>query len=471
MKAIVSFALFLGATVPAAAETIFNVTLNINYYADSTADRVAPAIRRHVALMERYGLEADYSFTWLAARMVADRDPGLFASLEAAGMGIGHHGANRPPKPTPVDRINGLSWDAAVSTLRDYESHDVDPATGALLPGVGGLKGLTELYGLTPLSTGRFVKAPILFVATESPSVRMMVGLQSNVGAPTAEAWYMGALNRPEHADLTLEPDLYDPRDGTNGQAAAGRLATALDAAGEGLRFGALLIHDSELVGGSIGDMKASGASESRTEGYWSAYETVVAFLASRRDVRVATMREIYEAAHPDLAPTLSAAEVQTLAETIRSASGLPLGLAVEGKGVSLAEALVALETTVAALGSGSAMPTSVATSSVLGPRAEAASSGSLTLSRPDLVRVASAAAGRDGSFVRSTVSVGARTVNAAEYLMALATLVASGMPSEVRVEGRSLFPEGTTSVKDTVTRLQFWSYKPARFRREALVS
>ena len=94
---------------------------------------------------------------------------------------------------------------------------------------------------------------------------------------------------------------------------------------------------------------------------------------------------------------------------------------------------------------------------------------GTLALARPDLVRAAQSSAGREGGFVRSMVSVGSRSLNAAEYLAALARLVASAYPSEVRVEGRSLSPDATGAVKDALTRLQFWTYEPARFDTERL--
>ncbi|HLA76169.1 MAG TPA: hypothetical protein VJU18_01190 [Vicinamibacteria bacterium] len=462
-----ALALGLLLAASASADTVFTITLNVNYYQDATADRVAPAIRRHLILMRKHGFRADYTFTWLAARMVAERDPGLFAELEAAGMGIGHHGANRPPHPNPIELVQGKSWDAAVAAVREYESHDVDPATGALLPSLGGLLGLRTLYGLTPLATGRFVRAPVLLVAEEH-GARMMVGLASNVGASSAEAWFMGALNRPEHADLTVEPDAYDPKDGTQGAAAVAALASALATRSDGLHFGALLVHDSEFVGGSIQNMRASGVPDSRNEAYWRAYETIVAYLAARPEVRVRTQRQIFDAAIPEGA--ITAQELALAASNLAAASTLPLFVETGDRRLSLARALIALEETVAAAGSGAAAPATAGAVSVLGPRAEApASLGTLSLSRPDLVRAAASSAGRDGSFIRSTVTVGGRTLNAAEYLTALARLVASGYPSEVRVEGLSLFPDGTGAVQDALTRLQFWTYEPARFAVERL--
>ncbi len=452
----------------AQATAVFNVTLNLNYYQDATADRVPSAIRRHVALMQKHGLHADYTFTWLAARMVAERDPGLFAFLEANGMGIGHHGANRPPHPNPIELTQGKSWDAAVAAVREYESHDVDPSTGSLLPGVGGLLGIRTYYGWTPLATGRFVHAPVLLVAQEH-GARMMVGLASNVGAPSAEAWYMGALNRPESEGLTVEPDAYDPRDGTNGAAAVTRLAQSLDALGEGVHYGALLVHDSEFVGGSIENMRSSGASDSRGEAYWRAYETLVASLASRPDVVVRTQNEILEAAV--LVSPLTADETREVAQVLAAAESLPLFVQISTRRISLSRALMALEEAVAALGSGSAPPPAMGASPPLGPRADASPfTGSISLARPDVVRAAQSGAGRDGGFVRSRVTVGSRSMNCAEYLVALARTMSQGFPAEVRVEGRSLFPQQTEAVKDTLTRLQFWTYEPAALDARQLV-
>ncbi len=111
-----------GHTLPQNQRTLdkiyFQVALNINYSRDPAEQhKIAQTIRKHLDLMSKYGIKANYYFTGLAAEMIQKIDPTpielLTAKNDAGRLTLGHHGANRPPRPMPVDRVKGQNWEEA----------------------------------------------------------------------------------------------------------------------------------------------------------------------------------------------------------------------------------------------------------------------------------------------------------------------------------------------------------------------
>src|SRR3990172_4707109 len=133
------------------------VSFNGNYFATpGDVDTNVVNIKRHIALMERYGWKADYFFTWLAAKQLNLTDPNIFSFMRSKGLRLHHHGANRPPDPNPIARVAGKSWDEALRVIRDYETHDIDPKTGQLLMNIpGGREELIKMFQDSMLSDGR----------------------------------------------------------------------------------------------------------------------------------------------------------------------------------------------------------------------------------------------------------------------------------------------------------------------------
>jgi len=153
-------------------------------------------LRKHIKLMQKYGIKADYFFTGLAAEHLKERAPDIIDLL--ADMSINHHGANRPPNPQPYQRIKGKNWEEDTKEIMNYETHKIDPKTGELdFSKVGGLKAMRRMFSRPVLSTGRFMEASILYVCKKL-GCKMCAGLAENTGGSTNNAWFMGILNRPD---------------------------------------------------------------------------------------------------------------------------------------------------------------------------------------------------------------------------------------------------------------------------------
>jgi len=144
----------------------------------------------------------------------------MMDELKQSGRDWHHHGSNRPPKPTPIDRVRGLAWPEAIKAVEEYEQYEIilpRPRPG-VRPGqrpetrpearldrsrAGGLKKMRVYFGRPPFATGRFVKAAILEVCKQY-GVKMGVGGQDWYKLPSAWSWHMGTLNRPD--DVFVHP-------------------------------------------------------------------------------------------------------------------------------------------------------------------------------------------------------------------------------------------------------------------------
>ena len=169
-------------------------------------EQCAATIMRTLRVWERHEVLGNVYFTGLAAQALAETYPEVIRAVKEHGVAVGHHGANRPPHPTPMERVRDLPWEEAVAAALAYESHKLDPLSGEVDPSqLGGYQAMAEIFGQPPISTGRFFHAPILYAVREL-GARMCVGLRENIGAPTNKAWYMGMLNRPD-SEVFLHPN------------------------------------------------------------------------------------------------------------------------------------------------------------------------------------------------------------------------------------------------------------------------
>ncbi len=449
-------------------------SVNVNYFPNPALAREnCQVLRRHVALMRQLGIRADYFFTWLAAKQIHQLDPDFFSLLKREGMGIHHHGANRPPRPMPIQRCRGENWEEDVKAIMEYETHDLDPVTGRLLPSVGGLKGMREVLGLQPFSTGRFFKAPILYVA-KTFGIKMGVGLEDNVGAPDGRAWFMGILNRPETRPLTLVPrDIMRWAMG-RGPDPRVRLERAVD---EALREGkfamlAVLVHDSDFIG--KGRRPRPPWIRAR---FWAAYEAIVKWAVSNPKLKVVTLREVYQMAVDDRERELSRDAVVKTARLL-AAEGLsapPLFVNLGGDYLSLCDAFQAVCRSLAHYARKGTLPKAVKTRDLLGPTyyAEGISSP-IEVDASELVKASADLEEKISDRIPAEVKVGRLTLNAAEYLhfasrvlVALAEGKRLDEISPLRLHSVNLLPEEVEANPKAcpLTKLQFWTYKPARWK------
>lgn len=445
----------------------FHVALNINYWANEQELKTnVETIKRHIALIQRYKIKADYYFTWLAAKQLMAVAPEIFTQLQEAGMGIHHHGANRDPRPQPVQRAKGQNWEEDVKAIREYEIHDIDPKTGQLLPGVGGLKGLLELYKLPIFSTGRWVKAPILYV-TKDFGLKMGVGLTENVGAPRPDAWYLGMLNRPEGPNLTPGDELVPWALTGRGDPIAQLEKEIAQIPPDQFPVVGLLIHDTDFV------------NHAPREKIWGAYEKVIQWALNK--LKPATAREFYAMARPDIERNFTKEQIGQAAEQIvqfsESFGAPPLYIDLNGDCLNLADAFQTLTSALVSYAQTKTFPTTVRVRDILGPTEEFRSDLPVrqaatllpTVTIEQTLSVAKALGITDR--VPAQISIASKAINPAEWLYLAAKVYLKLQRGETNGD-LSLFSVSlyasqvqTNAKADRLTKLQFWTYKPARYR------
>jgi hypothetical protein len=240
--------------------------------------------------------------------MIQKIDPALIELLKeksaAKQITLGHHGANRPPHPMPIERVKGQNWEADVKAILDYESCALDPITGALdCSRPGGLKNMIENIFKQPIfSTGRFFQASILY-ATKQFGVKMAVGLQGNTGAPRGDAWFLGILNRPESIEIGPEMIVRWAFGGASPLPGLEQRIAALD--GSRIRLVSLLIHDTDFF---------RNRTASQIGQIWQKYEEIIKW-ALAQGFQIVSLEDIYGMALDDRERTISKQQLQKIAE------------------------------------------------------------------------------------------------------------------------------------------------------------
>ncbi|MBS1251249.1 MAG: hypothetical protein MAG451_00280 [Anaerolineales bacterium] len=444
---------------------------------EATAGQFVPAVNRHLDLMDRLGLEADYYFTGLAAEKLDEWSHQTVNRLLASSRGVHYHGANRPPYPQLVDQVLGEDWEQDVATAREYEADGVNLATGEH---VGGIAAFRDVFGQDPFATGRFFEASILAVNKEM-GAQMGVGLVDNTGAERDDpstgsgrrAWFLGVLNRPTQASLgpskLVEAALQD-----QGEDYLARTRSILTDVGGSLPLVAFPIHDHDFFSHSPADQ----------EKVWALYEQVFR-LAQDLGFQTVTMQDVYGMAQNGPAPTLTQDELlaaaESLIETMETTGHPPeyvsgsIGEGETGREgeidpLSLAEAFEGLTRALATYRQTGSLPATVETHDLLGPTAYY--TGSVTAATLPAHAVLDAAVSASAAItdrITSQVTIAGQTVNPAEFLYLMAqevVTIAGGGPAPVALRPVHALPLAVTQNQktDPLTKLQFWTYKPALF-------
>jgi hypothetical protein len=460
----------------------FQVALNINYSRDSAEQqKIVQTIRKHLNLMDKYRIKANYYFTGLAAEMTQKLDPALIELLQeksaAKLLALGHHGANRLPHPMPIDRVKGQNWEDDVQAILDYESCALNPVTGALdCSRPGGLKSMTENIFKQPIfSTGRFFQASILY-ATKQFGVKMAVGLQDNTGAPRNDAWFLGILNRPDSIGISPELIVRWAFGGTSPLPGLEQRIAALDKSR--IRLVSLLIHDHDFF------RRRTSAQE---EQIWQKYEESIKW-ALARGHQIVSLEDIYSMAIDDRERTITQQELQSIAEFyVKHIEGSsphypPDYISLSNDYFSLADAWQALAQALAHYQQTGSFPDQVVAKDILGPTVLVKlETTRRTISTDDILKSATIEASRLKDRVPSSVRLEQAEVeiNASEhlYLMAKEYLgLLSGSPASVELFKISMLSKTVEAIRsdpndpqnrqaDPLTKQQFWTFKPARWR------
>lgn len=458
------------------------LNININYSRDpAEQQKIVQTIRRHLDLVNKYGIKANYYFTGLAAEMIQKIDPALIKLLkeksEAKLVTLGHHGANRPPHPMPIERVKGQNWEEDVQAILDYESCALDPVTGQLdCSRPGGLKNMIENVFKQPIfSTGRFFQASILY-ATKQFGVKMAVGLQDNTGAPRGDAWFLGILNRPD--TIAISPEMivrWAFRGPSPLQGLEGRIA-ALDKSR--IRMVSLLIHDTDFF---------RGRTVAQAEQIWQRYEEFVKW-ALARGYQIVSLEDLYDLAVDDRERTISKTELQKIAEFyIKQVEGLsphypPDYIDLGSDYFSLADTWQALAQALAHYQKTDSLPDQVVAKDILGPTVLIKlETTRRAISADDILRSAVTEVSRLKDRVPSSVKLeqAGVEINTSEhlYLMAKEFLhLLSGSPMPVEIFKISIISKNVEAIgpnpndprvgrADPLTKQQFWTFKPARWK------
>ena len=83
--------------------------LNQNYFRDPADQKTAAeTLRQYLAMCRQRGVAPELSFTGLSFDMHLKDVPDIMDELKQSDRDWHHHGSNRPPKPRPIDRVQGL---------------------------------------------------------------------------------------------------------------------------------------------------------------------------------------------------------------------------------------------------------------------------------------------------------------------------------------------------------------------------
>jgi len=465
--------------------------MNVNYFADEAeARRNCRMLRWHLDLFKQAGMKASYWFTGLAAEQVQRLDPEFVQLLNEAAMPIAHHGANRPPNPQPIHRVRGEKWEDDVQAILDYESYALDPQTGELdRTKAGGLKQMQQMFDNRIQATGRFFEASILYV-TKQFGCRAMVGLKGNTGAATEAGWLIGMKGMPD--TVSIGPEML--RAAATGQLDLSRLiegyitqteqrtADPGRTPGEARQFGgevqsvAVLIHDHDFLRGPPVQLRQLG----------EAYANLVRWAAKHPHLRVVTHEDILEMIADDQTKIVSRDGLLKAAGAIAASPVAPPDYVdLGGDYLSLADAFQAFAQSLRAFAELGELPESVKTEDVLGPT-EAHISGlpSITAAMvlpqvrgQEVVGAAEEVCAEMTDRIPSQVSVGTLKLNPAEFLFAMAQTVSAiadtGTPALVSLHAVDVLPRSVREnpLADPLTKLQFWTFKPERWKRQASIA
>jgi hypothetical protein len=433
------------------------ISFNINLPQGTHGNLHVDAIKRHLLLMEKYGIPADYYFTWPALKQLLAKDPQFVQRIREAGMDVHHHGANRPPRPPLIERIDGENWEQDVQRVREYETHDIDLRTGKILDASGGLYRMRDWLDSAFFSTGRFFQASILYVC-KGFGAKMAVGLKDNTGGSREDAWFMGVLIRPSNTGIAYRAILDGKMEFIATQA---RQSMEGRSSSRPFVF-AIPIHDFDFF-----QEERQVLSREAQEEKWSHYEKFLAWLAQESGIQVLSMRELYAKVVDDRQRTMTSAQLLEVARILsESGSELPEYIDLGKDYFSLTDAFQAL--TYALRNKRLSEPAS--SFDILGPTEEFVGIAQpIQLSGGDILKAAQEV--DIHAKIPSKISVGSYELNPAEFLVAMAqefiAVIEKKEVEKISLHSVELLPLSVRSntQADKLTRLQFWTFKPIRWK------
>jgi len=308
------------------------ITFAVNTHDWPHLDESAATVLRLIGIFEKNKVRGDFYLTPQMVEHYEQKRPDVIQRLKQSGMGISYH--VRPPHPTYGgfdQRLRDLDDAALATTLRDYETYRLDPATGELQRDKpGGYSYVTQIFGrkpvvVSPQCRDMRIRAAALKDYAELGAKMVVAYHESGTKLEQPFEWVHGLLARP--SDFSITRWAVGNRQGVfwwsmlDTPAAAAfnptaRLKSQLTAwKGPRSPFITVLIHENDFSRSGTGwggiyftgegriahprqppfDINAPDLSRPRSaearERIWIAYEAMVAYAAA--NLRVVTSDEI----------------------------------------------------------------------------------------------------------------------------------------------------------------------------------
>jgi len=186
------------------------ITFVINVHDTVHVDESADTILRLIDIYEKYGVRGDFYLTAPIVQAYSEVRPDVIDRLKNSNMTISYH--VRPPHPLYSgfdQRLRGMDSATLATTLHDYETYALDPATGDLLRDrPGGYSYVAETFGRNPVSApspnrNQQVKAASQQLYASLGAKMTLLYHEEGTDPEQPFEWVNGLLIRPSDFSIT----------------------------------------------------------------------------------------------------------------------------------------------------------------------------------------------------------------------------------------------------------------------------
>ncbi len=422
------------------------IRVNINAVPDKEIVRQAETLHYLSQLYTKNHVRAGFWLNGAAYQQLKTHDPSLVKGLYEMGFHIAHHGANRGGRgESLVEKTAELTWENSLQMALEFE-RQVDK---------GGLEQMQQDFHNNILVTGRFFRAPIL-QATKLLGCESMIGLKDQLKAPTNAAWYMGMLSMPDGVTVTPDDIRNVSRSGDNvAQVFSGLIQKWAPGPNETI---SIVIHDYDFRKGS----------ESDQQQFRKAYEILIALIASNKKFETVTYREIKSRLVDARTQQITMAQLFDAANQLIGARNIPLSISVGSADFSSADILQAFTMALSQFVKRGMFPAKVQPNELLGPTRVPEPISAATVNVKTMVSALASWLDLDNGYIPPTFRINNQEIPSSSLLIAMgevfvATYRENIIPINIQVNNIPIFPAYTEGCSDTLSRLQFWTYKPHR--------
>ncbi|MFA5808937.1 MAG: hypothetical protein WC935_01190 [Thermoleophilia bacterium] len=190
------------------------MTFVINVHDTVHVNESADTILRLVDIFEKYAVRGDFYLTAPVTQRYAEQRPDVIARLRESNMTISYH--VRPPNPLYAgfdQQLKALDDAALASTLCDYETYELDLATGGLnRDEPGGYSYVARMFGRDPVTASAPTSDRRIKTAAEIDFADLGAGMvvhyhEEGTDLKQPFVWSNGLLERPSDFSVTRWSD------------------------------------------------------------------------------------------------------------------------------------------------------------------------------------------------------------------------------------------------------------------------